>query len=83
MMPECTNREPLNYTISRLLAGMRHVVVGMSSPMPAAGAMLLRALNKKGGREDVQLSILGSIRDHASSMRHSCRGITAYDLGQL
>jgi glutaconate CoA-transferase subunit B len=49
------------YTISRLLAGVRHVAVGQSSPMPAAGAMLLRAINEREGREQVQLSILGSI----------------------
>lgn len=65
MTSECTNRELLIYTISRLLAGVRHVAVGMSSPMPAAGAMLLRAMNKKNGREDVQLSILGSIAHNA------------------
>lgn len=65
MTTECTNRELLIYTISRLLAGVRHVAVGMSSPMPAAGAMLLRALNRKHGGEDVQLSILGSIAHNA------------------
>ncbi|MGB3043461.1 MAG: CoA transferase [Xanthobacteraceae bacterium] len=65
MTSECTNRELLIYTISRLLAGVRHVAVGMSSPMPAAGAMLLRALNKKHSKEDVQLSILGSIAHNA------------------
>ena len=64
-MLECTNRELLIYTISRLLAGVRHVAVGMSSPMPAAGAMLLRALNKTQGREDVQVSILGSVRHNS------------------
>ena len=65
MTSECTSRELLIYTISRLLAGVRHVAVGMSSPMPAAGAMLLRALNKKHSKEDVQLSILGSIAHNA------------------
>lgn len=65
MTPECTNRELLIYTISRLLAGVRHVAVGMSSPMPAAGAMLLRALNKKQGLGDVQVSILGSVKHNA------------------
>lgn len=65
MTTKCTNRELLIYTISGLLAGVHHVAVGMSSPMPAAGAMLLRALNKKHGREDVQLSILGSIAHNA------------------
>lgn len=65
MTPACTNRELLIYTISRLLDGVRHVAVGMSSPMPAAGAMLLRALNRTHGREDVQISILGSIAHNA------------------
>jgi glutaconate CoA-transferase subunit B len=31
-------------TIARLLDGVRYVAVGASSPIPAAGAMLLRAL---------------------------------------
>ena len=65
MTPECTNRELLIYSISRLLAGVRHVAVGMSSPMPAAGAMLLRALNKKQGLADVQVSILGSVKHNS------------------
>lgn len=65
MTIECTNREVIIYTISRLLAGIRHVAVGMSSPMPAAGAMLLRALNCKQGLEDVQVSILGSVLHNA------------------
>lgn len=65
MTVECTNRELLIYTISRLLAGVRHVAVGMSSPMPAAGAMLLRALNKKQGIGDVQVSILGSVKHNS------------------
>lgn len=65
MTLECTNRELLIYTISRLLTGVGHVAVGMSSPMPAAGAMLLRALNSKRGLGDVQVSILGSVRHNA------------------
>ena len=46
--------------VARLLEGVRHVAVGASSPIPAAGAMLLRAKNEKAGRERVRLSILGS-----------------------
>lgn len=65
MTLECTNRELLIFTISRLLTGVRHVAVGMSSPMPAAGAMLLRALNRKRGLGDVQVSILGSVRHNS------------------
>src|SRR3569833_3942873 len=44
--------------IADLLDGCRHVAVGASSPIPAAGAMLLRA--KAEGRETVRISILGS-----------------------
>jgi glutaconate CoA-transferase subunit B len=61
----CTSRELLIYTISRLLSGVRHVAVGMSSPMPAAGAMLLRAMNRKRGFDDVQVSILGSMKHNS------------------
>src|SRR5690606_28852232 len=46
-------------TIARLLKGVRHVAVGASSPMPAAGAMLRRALDD--GQRQVRLSILGSV----------------------
>jgi glutaconate CoA-transferase, subunit B len=53
-------RELLIATIADLLAGVRHVAVGASSPIPAAGAMLLRARNEKSGRERVRISILGS-----------------------
>ncbi|MCM2477258.1 CoA synthetase [Rhizobium sp. CG5] len=54
-------RETLIYTIARLLDGVRHVAVGASSPMPAAGAMLRRALNEHEKREQVRISILGSV----------------------
>ncbi|MBB4381088.1 CoA-transferase [Bradyrhizobium sp. SBR1B] len=65
MTTECTDRELLIYTISRLLEGVQHVAVGMSSPMPAAGAMLSRALNKKRGLGEVQVSILGSVKHNS------------------
>lgn len=52
-------REILICTIARLLTGVRHVAVGASSPMPAAGAMLRRALDD--GKRQVRLSILGSV----------------------
>lgn len=64
-MQPCSDRELLIYTIARLLQGVRHVAVGMSSPMPAAGAMLLRALNEERGLEPVQVSILGSVRHNS------------------
>lgn len=55
-----TPRERLIVTIARLLDGIRHVAVGASSPMPAAGAMLLRALKEEAGARPVKISILGS-----------------------
>lgn len=65
MSQSCTGRELLIYTIARLLNGVQHVAVGQSSPMPAAGAMLLRAMNQDAGKEDVQLSILGSVKHNS------------------
>lgn len=56
-----THNERLIFTVSRLLEGVRHVAVGASSPIPAAGAMLLRALEEKRGGAPVRLSILGSV----------------------
>jgi glutaconate CoA-transferase subunit B len=53
-------RELLIASIADLLDGVRHVAVGASSPIPAAGAMLLRARNESRGRERVRISILGS-----------------------
>jgi glutaconate CoA-transferase subunit B len=54
-------RERLIFTISRLLEGVRNVAVGASSPIPAAGAMLLRALSEQRGASPVRISILGSV----------------------
>lgn len=56
-------RERLIVTIASLLKGVRHVAVGASSPIPAAGAMLLRALAERDGAPRVRISILGS-REH-------------------
>lgn len=53
-------REHLIVTIARLLAGCRHVAVGASSPIPAAGAMLARALGDA-DNETMRISILGSV----------------------
>lgn len=58
------DRELLIFTISTLLQGTRHVAVGASSPMPAAGAMLLRALEEKRGGPPVRISILGSVKQN-------------------
>ncbi|ORE91986.1 CoA transferase, subunit B [Stappia sp. 22II-S9-Z10] len=60
--PGASPREILIATIADLLDGVRHVAVGASSPIPAAGAMLRRALNETEGKPPVRLSILGSVR---------------------
>ncbi len=57
-----SNREILIATIADLLDGVRHVAVGASSPIPAAGAMLRRALDEAAGKPTVRLSILGSVK---------------------
>jgi glutaconate CoA-transferase, subunit B len=62
MQAERERRELLIATIADLLDGVRHVAVGASSPMPAAGAMLLRARNARDGKEPIRISVLGSER---------------------
>jgi glutaconate CoA-transferase, subunit B len=62
MQAERERRELLIATIANLLDGVRHVAVGASSPMPAAGAMLLRARNERDGKPPIKISILGSER---------------------
>jgi glutaconate CoA-transferase, subunit B len=62
MSAERDRRELLIATIAGLLDGARHVAVGASSPIPAAGAMLLRARNEAIGKPPVRISILGSER---------------------
>jgi glutaconate CoA-transferase subunit B len=57
---ERERREILIATIADLLDGIRHVAVGASSPIPAAGAMLLRARNERDGKPPIRISILGS-----------------------
>jgi glutaconate CoA-transferase, subunit B len=58
-----TPREILIATIADLLTGVRLVAVGASSPIPAAGAMLLRARNEARGLTQVRIVVLGS-REH-------------------
>ena len=58
-----SQREILIATIADLLTGVRLVAVGASSPIPAAGAMLLRARNEARGLERVRIVVLGS-REH-------------------
>ena len=50
-------REIMITTIAGLLAGIGHVAVGASSPIPAAGAMLARQRDPA-----MRISILGSAR---------------------
>ena len=49
MTAPATSREILIATIADLLMGSRTVAVGASSPISAAGAMLLRARNQARG----------------------------------
>ncbi|MBD0415337.1 CoA transferase [Oryzicola mucosus] len=81
-------REILICTIARLLDGVRHVAVGASSPIPAAGAMLLRALKESAGAAPVKISILGSVEHNfftnGSAELFDCAGqgrIDAFFLG--
>src|SRR6516225_9971975 len=62
MPAERERRELLITTVADLLDGVRHVAVGASSPIPAAGAMLLRARNARDGKPPFRISILGSKR---------------------
>jgi len=55
-----TRHEVLIACVARLLEGLHHVAVGASSPIPAAGAMLVRAQDEIAGREPLRISILGS-----------------------
>jgi len=62
MSAERDRRELLIAATADLLDGIRHVAVGASSPIPAAGAMLARARNERDGKPPVRVSILGSKR---------------------
>tara|TARA_R110002095_G_scaffold71612_3_gene60986 strand:- start:2658 stop:3407 length:750 start_codon:yes stop_codon:yes gene_type:complete len=63
-MTPASEREIMIAAIAELLRGSRHVAVGASSPIPAAGAMLLKALAQQAGLPPVRISILGSVRDN-------------------
>lgn len=87
-MSEVHPREILIATVARLLDGVRHVAVGASSPIPAAGAMLLRALKQRAGAPPVRISILGSVEHNfftnGSAELFDCAGqgrIDAFFLG--
>lgn len=87
-MAEVLPREVLICTIARLLEGVRHVAVGASSPIPAAGAMLLRAMKEAEGAVGPRISILGSVEHNfftnGSAELFDCAGqgrIDAFFLG--
>lgn len=87
-MTDVHPREVLIASIARLLDGVRHVAVGASSPIPAAGAMLLRALKKRAGAAPVRISILGSVEHNfftnGSAELFDCAGqgrVDAFFLG--
>ena len=61
-MTKATKQEVMICAIASLLAGSRHIAVGAASPIPAAGAMLLRALEADRGADNVLISILGSVK---------------------
>lgn len=57
-MIDIRDEEVLATAIADLLAGARHIAVGMASPLPATGALLAR--ERSGGA--MQVSILGNAR---------------------
>lgn len=88
MTSPATPRELLIVTIARLLRGTRHVAVGAASPIPAAGAMLARALADAGNEPRLRISILGSVAHNfftnGSAELFDCAGqgrIDAFFLG--
>ncbi|PPQ41323.1 CoA transferase [Rhodopseudomonas palustris] len=87
-MTDIHPREILICTIAKLLDGVRHVAVGASSPIPASGAMLLRALKQQAGETGPRISILGSVEHNfftnGSAELFDCAGqgrIDAFFLG--
>ncbi len=58
--PSIKTEELLIYTVARLLAGLNHVAVGASSPIPGAGALLAQELSGT----KLRVSMLGS-REHS------------------
>jgi len=87
-MSDILPREVLICTIARLLDGVHHVAVGASSPIPAAGAMLLRAMKARAGAPEPRISILGSVEHNfftnGSAELFDCAGqgrIDAFFLG--
>jgi glutaconate CoA-transferase subunit B len=56
----CTPVELLIAVIARLLAGVQHVAVGASSPIPGSGALLARSLS----HDAMRVTVLGSRRNN-------------------
>lgn len=88
MSTSATAREVLIVSIARLLRGTRHVAVGAASPIPAAGAMLARALAEAADEPRLRISILGSVEHNfftnGSAELFDCAGqgrIDAFFLG--
>ncbi len=65
MSAAVTPTELLIGSIARLLAGVRHVAVGASSPIPGAAALLTRALSEGSAAGATRVSVLGSRRHNA------------------
>ena len=63
-----SDRERLIATVADVLDGVGHVAVGASSPIPAAGAMLRRALDERRGR---------AVRSRSSARRATTSSPTA------
>ena len=82
MTAEPSPRELLICIVARLLHGVRHVAVGASSPMPAAGAMLLRAQQERAGVPAPHVSILGSV-EHNFFTNGSCELFDCAGQGRL
>jgi glutaconate CoA-transferase, subunit B len=68
----CTRTELLIGVINRLLSGARHVIVGASSPIPGAAALLAREAS--GGA--LRVTVLGSRRNNS----YTDGGVETFDL---
>ena len=71
MVMQYAPEELLTVTIARLIKGMRHVAVGMASPIPGSAALLAKAM----AQDDVRVSILG----HAERQVWSDTGSELFD----
>jgi glutaconate CoA-transferase subunit B len=76
MNPSFSRAELLVAVIARLLEGCRHVVVGASSPIPGAAALLRRELTKDETQGAMRVTILGSNRYNA----YTNGGVETFDM---